>query len=94
MKKNWIYVVLVFVLFMTGCADQLSCEQAEVVQQVGFWHGLWHGLIAGIAFIVSLFNDDIAIYATYNSGGWYDFGFLIGVGVTGSSASAASSRKN
>jgi hypothetical protein len=24
--------------------------------------------------------DDVAIYAVNNSGGWYDFGFLLGIG--------------
>ncbi len=45
----------------------------------GFLAGLWHGLILPITFIVSLFNMNVRIYETNNSGRWYDFGFLIGV---------------
>ena len=44
----------------------------------GFLAGLWHGLIFPITFIVSLFNMNVRIYETKNSGRWYDFGFLIG----------------
>lgn len=46
----------------------------------GFWKGFWHGLIAPVAFIVSLFNDHIRVYAAPNAGRWYDFGFMLGIG--------------
>ena len=47
----------------------------------GFWLGLWHGIIAPITFVVSLFTNDVSIYAVNNSGGWYDFGFVLGAGI-------------
>lgn len=46
----------------------------------GFWLGLWHGFIAPVAFVVSLFSDSVRIYAFPNSGLWYDFGFMLGIG--------------
>jgi len=46
---------------------------------VGFWYGLWHGFILPFSWAISLFDKDVAIYAIYNSGGWYDFGYLLGV---------------
>jgi hypothetical protein len=49
----------------------------------GFWLGLWHGFIFPIAWIVSLFTDKVAVYAVPNSGGWYDFGFFLGIVVFG-----------
>jgi len=45
----------------------------------GFWLGLWHGLIIPITFIVSLFNNQVSIYEVHNNGGWYDFGFMLGI---------------
>jgi uncharacterized membrane protein len=48
-----------------------------------FFSGFWHGIIFPFAFIGSLFDSDIAIYAVNNSGGWYDFGFWLGVGGVG-----------
>lgn len=49
----------------------------------GFLAGLWHGLIFPLAFLVSLFAPNIAIYAVPNNGGWYDFGYFLGIVVFG-----------
>ena len=67
------------ILLLTGCADSVSTDS------VGFLHGLWHGMILPISFVVSLFDDGTVIYAAYNTGGWYDLGFLLGVGTLSSS---------
>jgi len=71
---------------MAGCADYVNFEQAAKITPVGFWYGLWHGMIAPLAWFISLFNDDVAIYAIYNNGGWYDFGFILGIGGGGGGA--------
>jgi hypothetical protein len=80
MKNYKFLIVLIFVLLLTGCADNVDYFKAAAMEPVGFWYGLWHGMTATFALIGHLFNDDIAVYAIYNNGGWYDFGFLIGVG--------------
>ena len=41
--------------------------------------GLWQGFIAPVTFVISLFNDDVGVYEVRNTGGWYDFGFLLGL---------------
>jgi hypothetical protein len=70
---------LVATLLLAACfAEQTPAATRAVVP--GFWMGLWHGIIAPLAFIVSLFSDHIRIYAVPNSGLWYDFGFMIGIG--------------
>lgn len=43
----------------------------------GFFSGLLHGFLILFSFIGSIFTD-YRIYAFPNSGGWYDFGFLLG----------------
>lgn len=48
----------------------------------GFWLGLWHGIIAPVAFIISLFTETVSVYEVNNTGGWYDFGFLLGASMT------------
>lgn len=45
----------------------------------GFWAGLWHGMIIVITFIISLFDANVRIYETNNTGRGYDIGFMIGV---------------
>ena len=86
------YLVSFFLLLMLcSCADNVTLEQAVSVTKVGFWHGLWHGIIFPVAWVISLFDESTAIYAIYNNGGWYDFGFFLGVG--GFSASMLASKK-
>lgn len=77
MKK--IALISAVLLLLSGCADQVSFVEAATRQEVGFWYGLWHGMILPFSWLVSLFDEDVAIYAIYNSGGWYDFGFVLGV---------------
>ncbi len=61
----------------------------------GFWLGLWHGIIAPVTFVISLFSDNVNVYEVHNSGNWYDFGFMIGIGtfLGGSGGGAAASRR-
>lgn len=65
-------------LFITGCADSVDYTLGDETAAVGFWYGLWHGMIAVVAFVVSLFDEKVAVYAVYNNGAWYDFGFVLG----------------
>lgn len=77
MKKRLpLLVVLVLgaVLF-TGCATH---SLGNVTELPGFLKGLLHGFILLFSFIGSLFTD-YEIYAFPNNGGWYNFGFLLGV---------------
>ena len=74
--------VLAAAVVLSAAACFANQTATPVVRAVipGFWKGLWHGIIAPIAFIVSLFSDHVRIYASPNSGLWYDFGFMIGIG--------------
>lgn len=77
--KKQLSVTLLSVLFLSlsGCADSVTFEQAATTEPVGFLHGLWHGVIIYFSFLMSLIWDDVAVYAIYNNGGWYDFGFCL-----------------
>lgn len=89
MKK---LTILIMIVFLTSCADSPSLIQAASMEQVGFWSGVWHGMILPFAWFISLFSDDTAIYAIYNNGGWYDFGFFLGVGSLAGGSSTAKRR--
>ena len=68
---------LAAVLLLAACATQSSAGvEAEAP---GFLLGLWHGFIFPVAWVISLFMPDAAVYAVPNNGGWYDFGYFIGV---------------
>ena len=83
MKKVYFIAVLVFVMVMlSACAagpNEMVNTASQTGQVAGFWLGLWHGFISPVTFIMSLFNHNVGIYETYNNGGWYNFGFILGV---------------
>jgi len=68
-------VVLFAGLLFTGCAKQ---SLGNITDPPGFLKGLLHGFILLFSFIASLFTD-YEIYAFPNAGGWYNFGYLLGV---------------
>jgi len=96
MKKVFILGTLALVLLMVaGCAagpNELADAPDEEGKVAGFWQGLWHGIIAPITFIISLFSDTVNVYEVHNNGGWYTFGFLLGLGVLTGGGGRASSR--
>lgn len=65
-------------LVLSGCAAQ--APGTVIPTAPGFFMGLWHGYIAPFAFIAHLFDNSIAVFAVPNNGGWYTFGFLLGIG--------------
>ena len=70
-------------LLLAACARQVPEAVEHGAQTPGFLWGLWHGFVFPFAWIGSLFDPDIAVYAVPNNGGWYDFGFFLGVTVLG-----------
>ena len=91
--RNALILVLFAILF-TACADvSPNVELCVTSDAYGFWGGLWHGMIAPFSWIGSLFSDDIAIYAYNNNGGWYDFGFILGIGGIGGGAASSTKKR-
>jgi hypothetical protein len=79
-----IMVVALAALLLTACAAGVNPDVGTASpdgEVAGFFMGLWHGFIAPITFFVSLFTDNVSIYEVFNSGNWYDFGFVIGAGL-------------
>ncbi|MGQ7869319.1 hypothetical protein [Sunxiuqinia sp. sy24] len=76
--KRFLYpslFLLISLLLFSACATQ---SIGSITNPPGFLHGLLHGFIILFSFIASLFTD-YEIYAFPNTGGWYNFGFLLGV---------------
>ncbi len=91
MRSPRLAFIAITALALSACA---ATQQAAVVEAAapGFWLGLWHGFIFPIAFIVSLFVPDVALYAVPNNGGWYDFGFFVGIVFIGVGARSSKRR--
>ena len=66
---------------LAACAHQAASAVAPSAP--GFLLGLWHGFIFPVAWLLSLFMPDVAVYAVPNDGGWYDFGYFLGIVVFG-----------
>lgn len=83
MKRLTLISLLVTLsLVLTACAPGLNIAEnvaRDDGQVAGFWQGLWHGFISLFTFFISLFNENISVYEVHNNGGWYDFGFILGV---------------
>lgn len=68
------FAIIFVVMLLASCATQ---PHPNTYDPPGFFSGLLHGFLIFFSFIVSLFTD-YRIYAFPNSGGWYDFGYLLG----------------
>ena len=87
MKKNLLILVALAVV-VTGCADANTLTDIArdgAASPAGFWRGWWHGICAPFAFIGIMFGADIGIYEAFNTGNWYNFGLLLGLGGLGGS---------
>lgn len=91
MAKSTIFTGFLLLMILSSCASSNSAVVAAA-SAPGFWWGLVHGWIAGFAFIVSLFDSSVGVYEVANSGGWYDFGFLLGIGAFSGGCSEACKR--
>ena len=77
--------ILAITAVLLALAACTAVQTGMVVQNgaPGFVEGVWHGFIFPVAFIVSLFKPEIAIYAVPNNGTWYDFGYFVGIVILG-----------
>ncbi len=79
-----ITAALVLVLCAAACAP--GPNPAERTPDAdgrvsGFFLGFWHGLISPVTFIISVFSKSVRFYEVHNTGGWYNFGFVLGAGL-------------
>ena len=87
MTKRSLFLVAVLILgalLLASCAagTNPTVDVPDAAgKTAGFWSGLWHGVISPVTFFISLFSDKVNIYEVYNSGNWYDFGFMLGVSI-------------
>ena len=91
MSRNRILVLAALALALAACIAKQSTGAVSATAP-GFLEGVWHGFIFPVAWIVSLFTDDIAVYAVPNNGGWYDFGYFIGICFLGVGARSSKRR--
>jgi len=75
-KVTLIILITVLMLSLGGCFPTHSNEKEA---PAGFFKGIWHGWIAPVSLIAEIFDSNIKIYETNNTGWFYDFGFYIAI---------------
>ena len=92
-KYHRTFALFAAALLLVACAaTQNAATVAPAATSPGFWLGVWHGFIFPVAFLVSLFRPEVALYAVPNSGGWYDFGYFVGIVFLGVGARSSKRR--
>ena len=95
-RMQRVLIAVVLLLFLSACVAgpntsvDVPSSEGEVA---GFFTGLWQGIIIPITFVISLFTENVSIYETHNTGGWYDFGFVLSVGTFLGSGRARAKRR-
>ena len=75
----WMIGAVLTAAALTSCTPEANSAVSSAPDPAGFWLGLWHGFITLFTFVISLFTDNINIYEINNNGGWYNFGYVLGV---------------
>ena len=94
MTRTRVFVLVAMSLTVAACVAKQSLSAVNPAAP-GFLEGVWHGFIFPVAWIVSVFArpDQVAIYAVPNNGGWYDFGYFIGICFLGVGARSSKRRR-
>lgn len=83
MKKSNVAVVLIVValaLTLASCSPGPGSKYNSD-HRAGFFSGIWHGLLSPLFFIIGIFTSSVEIYEPFNSGSWYQLGYLIGISI-------------
>jgi len=70
-------LLLATAIAVAGCFPHGASMPTD--SRAGFFMGIWHGWIAPVSLIVGVFDHDVRIYETHNTGWWYDLGFYIAI---------------
>ncbi len=84
MKPMKVISLLLCLCLLASCAagtNPMKNVPNEKKETASFFQGLWHGIILPVTFVISLFTSDVNVYETHNNGGWYNFGFFLGIAI-------------
>ncbi len=80
MKKTMFKIILLILLsflVLTACVP--GDGTYTLSRPAGFLWGIWHGWIAPISLILGLFDKNIRVYESINTGWFYDLGFYMAI---------------
>lgn len=74
------YVVFLVISFQVPYSAHAFVQGYKIwLDPPGFFSAIWHGLLAPWSLIARWFIEDVYMYATPNTGWFYDLGFLLGI---------------
>lgn len=78
-KKQLMLVCLasLLMILLSGCLPGDGSYTDE--NRAGFFWGIWHGWLAPVSLIMGIFNNQLRVYETLNTGWWYDLGFYMAI---------------
>ena len=78
-KKQLMLVCLasLLMILLSGCVPGDGSYTDE--NRAGFFLGIWHGWLAPVSLIMGIFNNQLRVYETLNTGWWYDLGFYMAI---------------
>lgn len=76
-------------LILSAC----SSDPIRLAEEPALFQGLIDGFLAPFKFLYSLYDPKAFMYRSPNMHGWYDFGFLIGIGFWGGGGAVATRSK-
>lgn len=77
--KRMLTVLLILTVLFTVTACVPGDGHATDSHPAGFFWGVWHGWVAPVSLIIGLFNHDIRVYESVNTGWWYDLGYYMAI---------------
>jgi len=76
-----VLLVLAIAAAAPGCAPGPGSKY-DAGHPAGFFSGLRHGLLSPLFFVNGIFTRSVQLYETFNTGTFYNLGFLIGISIT------------
>lgn len=81
LKQNWFKFTIISLIFSFAQKSNAFVQEFDYtsLEPAGFFSGIWHGLQAPWSLIGRWLIDNVVMYASPNTGWFYDLGFLLGI---------------
>ncbi len=75
--RTKLVLLLIILILLSSCIP--GDGKHTKAKPAGFLWGIWHGWIAPLSLIIGIFDGDIRIFESNNTGWWYGLGFYMAI---------------